>query len=89
MKLKNMKTFEEHTSELNISDVSESLSSIKDKDVYNLYDEVYSKVKEHYKSKKESFIESKVDDILTIIWRHYDYKPSKEQLRVEINNQLS
>ena len=75
MKLKNMKTFEEHTSELNISDVSESLSSIKDKDVYNLYDEVYSKVKEHYKSKKESFIESKVDDILTIIWRHYDYKP--------------
>jgi hypothetical protein len=89
-KLKHLKTFEQCTDKnLNISDVSERLSSTKKKDVYGLYEEIYSKVKEHYKTKKESFVEAKVDDIITIIWRHYDYKPSKEQLKIEIQNQLS
>jgi peroxiredoxin len=61
----------------------------KKKDVYKLYDEIYPKVKEFYNQKSESFVISKVDDIITIIWRHYDYKPSNSQLRVEIQNQLS
>ncbi len=86
---RHIQSFNEHQENLNISDVSESLSSTKKKDIYNLYDEIYSKVKVHYNKKKESFVEAKVDDIITIIWRHYDYKPSKEQLRVEIQNQLS
>ena len=41
MKLKNMKTFEQHSSELNISDVSDSNFFIKSKDLLNIKLPIY------------------------------------------------
>ncbi|MCK9416865.1 hypothetical protein M0Q97_09435 [Candidatus Dojkabacteria bacterium] len=47
-------------------------------------------IKSYYLNyKNDSFIKGKVDDVITTIWRHYKYKPSDEQLRIEISYKLS
>ena len=56
-------------------------------DVYNLHDIIYTKIKSKSKF-DEKTIKQKVDNLISIISRHYDEKPSKEQLEIEINRQL-
>ena len=60
MKLKNMKTFEQHSSELNISDVSDSFIDSVKKEMLDWYgfDLTYQQVKNYLESNNLKFFDT-------------------------------
>lgn len=87
MKLKNMKTFEEHTSELNISDVSDSFIDSAKKEMLDWYgfDLTYEQVKNYLESNRLTFFDTvEREDYAnflgkTITGMYYPYNGSSDE----------
>jgi hypothetical protein len=59
-------------------------------DVYGLRDEILDEFKKKFDYEKyKKLIDNEINSLIDIIQRHYDNKPSKEQLKIEIERSMN